>query len=414
MPSPLAFTIFFVVSTALISLFQYYLYRRFVKYLSIPQAESWYSTNLKRIALVIFIAANVPYAVIYFMRVLNVVVPDLVFTIMLYPFAIWQGGTLGMFIGLMIGKLFKYLFKFGKTLMRKIVGSSQVAGNPQPSQQPAFDPSRRKFVNAALYGVAAYSFGGSLYGVLTRDNYEVVHTTIAIKNLPERLKGLTIGLISDIHSGVYMSKRQMDEYVRAVNDLQADIIMVPGDFVNSMTEEVYPLAESFSNLKARFGVFGCLGNHDFFARDVDKISKELEQCGIHLLRNDHELLTINGEPLYLIGVDDRHENIDAAMKGITNDSACGIKILLCHKPYFFDRIHQRGIDLMLAGHTHGGQIVFAKFPGMDITPAALTTKYIAGHYLQGNSHLYVSRGIGTVGLPIRLNCPAEVTKITLA
>ena len=206
-----------------------------------------------------------------------------------------------------------------------------------------------------------------------------------------------------------------DDYVAALNNLKTDIIFVPGDFVNSQTDEVYPFVEAFSSLRAPYGVYGCLGNHDYYA-DVDVVAKEVDGCGIKLLRNDAVKILKGNSFINLVGVDDIPINgkpdpyLERALSSVQNSNP---RILLCHKPYYLETFASRNIDLTLSGHTHGGQIVFAKVGNLIVCPAALFSKYVWGLYEFGNSQMYVTRGIGTVGVPFRINCPPEITKITL-
>ena len=262
----------------------------------------------------------------------------------------------------------------------------------------------------------AYSFIGATAGVVGNGSYEITNTTITIPNLPEEFKGFTIGMMSDIHSSIFMNKDDMDEYVKTMNDLQTDLIVVTGDFVNSQTEEVYPFAEAFSNLQSPNGVYGCLGNHDYFAKDVERVAKEVDGCGIKLLRNDAVRIQKGNSYFNLVGVDDIGHNADPkdymtkALVFAKNDQP---KIMLCHKPYYFQQAKDLGIDLTLSGHTHGGQIVFGAINQKRISLAALFSPYISGLYNIDQSHLYVNNGIGFTGIPLRINCPAELTVITL-
>jgi uncharacterized protein len=276
--------------------------------------------------------------------------------------------------------------------------------------------SRRAFLRTGAIGISALAFIGSTYKISHTDGYDLIERTITIPNLPAEFRGFTIGLLSDVHSCVFMIKDDMDQYVNAMNALKTDITFVTGDFVNSRTSEVYPFAESFSALRAPHGVFGVLGNHDYFA-DVETVAKVVNDCGVKLLRNDAVKLTLGSSFINLVGVDDighgarAADYIKRALVSVTNAQP---KILLCHKPYFMDDFAANRFDLVLSGHTHGGQIVFAKIDDTYITPAALVSKYVWGLYRTNGTQLYVNRGLGSVGVPFRVNCPPEVTKITLA
>ena len=280
-----------------------------------------------------------------------------------------------------------------------------------------FSSSRRSFIQKGIFGISAYSFIGATPEMEENSICDIRRKTITIPHLPDEFKGFTIGMMSDIHSSTFMNKDDMNEYVQMMNGLETDLIVVTGDFVNSQTEEVYPFAEAFSNLKSPNGVYGCLGNHDFFAKDVERVAKEVDGCGVKLLRNDAVKIQMGNSFFNLIGVDDIGRNADPndymtrALAFAKNDQP---KIMLCHKPYFFEQAKDLGIDLTLSGHTHGGQIVFGVINNMPISLSALFSKYISGLYTIGQSHLYVNNGIGFTGLPIRINCPPELTVITLA
>jgi predicted MPP superfamily phosphohydrolase len=283
------------------------------------------------------------------------------------------------------------------------------------SYQP-YDKRRRVLLRQGVTILAGTAFTGAALGALRKDNYEVTSITIPIDRLPEEFEGFNIALISDIHSSVFMSKARMENYARVVNALQADLIAVTGDFVDSQVDEVYPFAEAFASLKAPYGVYGVLGNHDYYTHHVDEVARHVDDCGIKLLVNDRVTLKKDGKHLHVLGIDDIGSSsralklIDRTMAGIDRSVPT---LLMCHRPYYFDQAASRNIDLMLSGHTHGGQIVFTRTANDIITPARIASQYVAGLYTIGSSHMYVSRGVGTVGVPIRINCPPEVTKIVL-
>ncbi len=276
--------------------------------------------------------------------------------------------------------------------------------------------TRRDFLRTGTIGISSLAFVGSSYTISSNEDYDLVERIVTIPRLPEAFRGFSIGLLSDIHSSVFMNKEDMDAYVMAMNALSPDIIFVTGDFVNSKTSEVYPFVESFSQLKAPHGVWGVLGNHDYFA-DVETVSKEVDACGVKLLRNDAVTVAIGSSVINIVGVDDigrgarASEYIGRALSSVTNAAP---RILLCHKPYFMEDFSANAFDLVLSGHTHGGQIVFAKINDTYITPASLWSKYVWGLYRHNDTQLYVNRGLGSVGIPFRMNCPPELTKLTLA
>jgi len=235
--------------------------------------------------------------------------------------------------------------------------------------------------------------------------------TIPIRELPPQLDGLTIVQMSDIHAGVFMTESQMSDYVAMANDLKPDIVALTGDFVASSSREVAPFMRAISKLTGRIGVFGCLGNHDMFSQSERLLERGFDDAGFKLLRNENHYIDVNGAKLNVIGLDFflGRGGVEEALRLIARD---GTTLLLLHGPQGFPDAARMGIDLTLSGHTHGGQIAL-KLGDLLITPARLATMFLAGLYKIGDSHLYVNRGLGTTGPPIRINAPPEITHITL-
>ncbi len=399
-------------------------YYQFIHYL---KSQKFYKPSYKWWALIPFVLFDGMYLLVNFVWGRSFSPPDWFKYGAVYPFYIWISATFFISLWLLAGKLIKLPFllpvwiaKIFKPLREKI---KRVENKPAVQK---VNHSRRKFVRYATMGVSAYAFGGAAVGMLRHDSYIIEHKDIKIDNLPEELKGTTITLISDIHSGQYMNEHDMREYAELINSLGSDIICIPGDFVNSRAEEVPPLTKAFRDLKAKHGVYGSLGNHDFFMNGDYVASAISNETPIQMLRNDYRKITINGKELYMMGIDDTRgggmhmETVmrylgttEDKMKQQEQDMEGKPKILLCHKPYGFDELAPKNIDLILAGHTHGGQVVPVKLGNFNLSFAASVSKYIEGLYTIGKSNMYVSRGIGTVGLPIRLNCPPEVTVIKL-
>ena len=334
------------------------------------------------------------------------------------PFYIWQAATIGLGLAVLAGIIVSSPLRLARAVLKHLPWTApafrRMTGNPAVQR---FDASRRAFLVRGMEGLTAVSFGVATYGVFAgRSGYEFTDTTIPVRDLPPGLDGFTIGLVSDIHSSPFMTRKQMDGYCSALMSLGTDLIVVPGDFVNSQTEEVYPFAESFSALHAPCGVYGVMGNHDFYAPDPDRVAREVDACGVKLLRNDSVIIGKNGARFALMGIDDAGRSDRAASH--MQSAARGVpdalpRVLLCHRPYYVEEAAAMGMDLVLSGHTHGGQIVLGRIGPVVLTPAAIASRYIWGNYSVGQTQMYVSRGIGTVGLPMRVNCPPEITRITL-
>lgn len=286
--------------------------------------------------------------------------------------------------------------------------------------------SRRAFLNAGVIGISGMALTGCMSSMGGRNDVEIVRKTITVPNLPAAFRGKTIALVSDIHSSPFLDLQDLKHVAKLVKDLGADIIVMPGDFVTSHRNEALPLVEAFDGISAPLGVYGSTGNHDFYV-NADLVSAAVESAGIKMLRNDNTKITLGNESLYLLGIDDNDygqidhyvegksaPHVEAAFANIPERAAT---ILLCHKPYKFEEYAKTNVGLVLSGHTHGGQVVFGRIGGTVLSISSVATRFIDGLFRPdesvSSSQLYVTRGIGVVGLPIRVNCPPEITVISL-
>jgi predicted MPP superfamily phosphohydrolase len=274
------------------------------------------------------------------------------------------------------------------------------------------DLSRRRFVQMMLLAAASMPFAMSAYGAVAARSRKVVERVVVpIKGLPPPLDGFTIVQMSDVHAGFFMKESAMREYVEIANSLEPDLIALTGDFVATNRSEVAPFMRAMAGLRARRGVYGCLGNHDMFTDSEEEFERGFRAAGFKLLRSANDVIDVNGAALNIIGVDfiNWRDSLDNALRGIRLD---GTTVLLLHAPYTFPQAAAKGIHLTLSGHTHGGQIALT-LGDLILTPARLSTVFLAGLYKIGESHLYVNRGLGTTGPPIRIGAPPEITHLTL-
>lgn len=280
--------------------------------------------------------------------------------------------------------------------------------------QPAADPDRRLFLSRTLAG-GALAVGGGLaaYGSWRAFAAPVV-TELAVKipKLPRTLEGLSIVQLTDIHVGHFIQRKFMDELVQRTNALRPDLIAITGDLVDGDVPTLGGAVAALQNLKARFGRFFVTGNHDYYSGD-DEWTAFLETLGLQVLRNRHVSIGDAGGSFDLVGVDDwsggRRRgkpgyDLDKAIAGRDPDRAA---VLLAHQPSNFDVAAKRGMDLQISGHTHGGQLFpMTLFIGLE-------WEYSAGLYRHGDSHIYVSRGCGFWGPPMRVGSPPEIVKLVL-
>ena len=291
------------------------------------------------------------------------------------------------------------------------------------SASSAVNLQRREFLKKGTGIIAAAPFAFSGYGVfLGRVRFRVEDFDLWLPGLPADLDGLTIVQLTDIHAGPFMTEEQLASYVDAVNRLEPDLIVLTGDFVSFHREEVVPCVRGLEGLKARYGIYGCLGNHDFYARAEDELTSQFAARGIRLLRNDAVAIPIGNSRLGVLGVDDLRwgrPNLAQALRA-ANEASTEVRILLSHRPEIFPRAARRGVDVVLSGHYHGGQIKLV--PGTDgPSIASFLTQYPEGlfHLSRDGSAdsrkslLFVSRGIGVTALPVRFNCPPQIAHLTL-
>jgi predicted MPP superfamily phosphohydrolase len=280
-----------------------------------------------------------------------------------------------------------------------------------PAPQPAM--TRRQVVEG-VGGAALFGATGSMLGwgmARGRHAFELVEVPLRIPGLPRVLDGYVIAQVSDLHSGTFVGERELEEGLSLVRRARPDLVVVTGDLVDF--DPVYaPLAaRKLADLPARDGVTAILGNHDYYA-GADVVAATVKAAGIELLCDSGRIVRPNdGGGFALLGVDDvsstKHgragPRLESALAGVRLDAP---RILLSHQPYTVD-FWPGQVAAQLSGHTHGGQIN----PGFS--PLGLLLRYIAGAYQVGGTMLYVNRGFGTVGAPVRVGAPPEVTRFVL-
>jgi predicted MPP superfamily phosphohydrolase len=294
------------------------------------------------------------------------------------------------------------------------------SGDPRPPlDAPPTSVTRRRFLqgaSAALgVGLAAYAGTGG------RHQLEITYRTLAIANLPDAFLGFRFVQISDIHLEEFTEAWFLEQVVAQVNALNPELVLLTGDFVSRGPRSM-PVAyraaglcaEVLSGLKAsqRFAI---LGNHDA-AVGPEHVIPPMKAHGTPFLVDSYVALERGYDRLWICGTDDATNNptLDGTIPSDLSDPRAPV-ILMCHEPDYADVLaldpRFQKVDLMLSGHSHGGQVRLP-FAGPLILPP-LGKKYVEGLFHLGRTQLYVNRGIGTVGMPFRFDCPAEITEITL-
>ena len=320
--------------------------------------------------------------------------------------------------------------------------TNKLSARPALREDHVPDPSRRTFFRTASVVAGAAPFLGVMYGYAAeRLRYEVRRVEIPLTSLPPELDGMEIVQISDIHLSSYMSRGSVRRAVDMANDVGADLAVVTGDLVTGVHDSVYDCVDEVRRLHAPLGVYGCNGNHEIYARAEDLAERLYQQAGMKMLRRENAIINYKGAQLNLIGVDYQRERMPSGRKVQMLANVAPLirrdmpNILLSHNPNSFNRAAELGIELTLAGHTHGGQVQ-VEILDVSLSPARFITDYIAGLYHRpllmpdqpkrlgetiklmpnapkGLAALYVNRGLGTVGAPVRLGAPPEITHIVL-
>ncbi len=240
---------------------------------------------------------------------------------------------------------------------------------------------------------------------------EITQTDIHLRRLGPAYDGLKIVHLTDIHHSLYTPLHDVERAVNLANQLEPDLIVLTGDYVTFSPSYIWPVAQVLGKLSARLGVFGVLGNHDFQV-DADEMTRALEAQQIRMLRNSSFALSLGHSPLWLMGVDDLWwgaDDLDAVARHVP---AHDPKILLCHNPMGIRMAVKHQIDLVLSGHTHGGQVRLPLVGAIYGNPR-LGKRFIQGWNRLEGTQIYVSRGIGKVLLPLRVGCPSEIACLRL-
>jgi predicted MPP superfamily phosphohydrolase len=344
----------------------------------------------------------------------------------------WFTSAFFGFIAVKLVRGLEFAWRWGARRVKATMQERAAAKEASPSAVEILaDPGRRHFFKTATAVAGAAPFLGAVYGFAAeRLNYQVRRVEIPLANLPSALDGMKIAQLSDIHLSGYISRDDVRRAVDMANDLSPDLSVVTGDFITGASDPLVECIEELRKLAAPLGVYGCNGNHEIYAKAEDAAQHFFAQAGMKLLRSENARISFRGAQLNLIGVDYQRERGPGGKRiqtlaGVENLVRQDMpNILLSHNPNSFDRAAELGIELSLAGHTHGGQVQ-VEILDHRLSPARFITNYVAGLYARPlgkasavdataqASHLYVNRGLGTVGAPVRLGVPPEITLITL-
>ncbi len=277
------------------------------------------------------------------------------------------------------------------------------------------DTGRRHAINAAGGILMAAPLAVMGYGsLIQRTDFRVRELDAPLPGLHPDLDGLRVLQLSDIHLSAFLSEAELARVIDAAIELRPDLIVVTGDLISGRGDPLDACIRQLSRLKADAGVFGCMGNHERYAHAEDYATEAAARVGIRFLRGQSQQLRFGNSTLNLAGVDyqslaGKKDYLHGAERLIV-PGACNV--LLSHNPDVFPVAAQQGYNLLLAGHTHGGQVTL-EILDRSINPARYATPYVYGFYRSGAATAYVTRGIGTIAIPARIGAPPEISVLRL-
>ena len=343
------------------------------------------------------------------------------------PFHEW---VLSIFLTLLFTKLFFVIILFLGDTGRLFYGVINNIAKPKGKTITPFFPARRKFISEIAILVAAVPFTGFLYAMLKgKYDFKLHRQTLFFNDLPDAFDGFTITQVSDIHSGSFDNTEAVQRGIDLAKAQKSDLFVFTGDLVNNAAWEIEPYIDRFSQLKAPYGQFSILGNHDYGDyivweseaekhANLEKLKEYHHSLGYRLLLDENVVIEKNGQKISLIGVQNWGKgfiqlgDLNKALRGGDKDA---FKILLSHDPTHWEekvRYNPTTIHLTLSGHTHGAQFG-VEIPGFRWSPVQYRYLDWAGLVNEKNRYLYVNRGFGFLAFSGRLGIWPEVTVITL-
>ena len=338
--------------------------------------------------------------------------------------------AIGFFLSLLIFQLLVSVILLAEDVFR--IPQALYSFLKRVPEQTQFIPSRRKIISQIALGLASIPFASLLYGMYRgKYNYKVLSYKLEFEDLPDAFDGFKITQISDIHSGSFDNQTKVQYGVDLVNQQKSDLVLFTGDLVNNRADEIKPWIKIFNKIKAEFGVFSILGNHDYGdymswespaakRKNMEDLYDAHNEMGWDLLLNESRFIEKDGERLAIIGLENWGSGFKKAgdlNKALNKVSEKDFKILMTHDPSHWEAQvipHPFKIHLTLSGHTHGMQFGI-EIPGIiKWSPAKWRYKQWAGVYGENKQYLNVNRGFGYLAYPGRVGMWPEVSVITLS
>jgi predicted MPP superfamily phosphohydrolase len=275
-----------------------------------------------------------------------------------------------------------------------------------------FDPGRRRTLRLVTTAAIAAPAAVGSFAVIRRDNLTFRELDVRIPSLPPDLNGLRIAQLSDLHLSPFVDESTVRRAVSMANELRPHLTFVTGDLISTKGDPLDVCLSRLSELRAEAGLFGCMGNHEHYADAEDYTQREAARFGLRFLRREAAQLRFGSARLNLAGIDyqRRDQKYLVGMESLVDRES--FNVLLSHNPDVFPVATRQGYDLTISGHTHGGQVNLEMIhPSLNIS--RFYTPFVYGLYERERGRIYVSRGVGTIGLPARLGAPPEVVLLRL-
>jgi predicted MPP superfamily phosphohydrolase len=280
-----------------------------------------------------------------------------------------------------------------------------------------FQPTRRTFLRTTSLALCAAPAAVFAVGMVQRDKFQLVETNLPVAGLPRELEGLRLLQLTDIHLSMFLSESELARAVDMANSARADLVLITGDLITRRGDPLDACLGQLARLKSPRGpALGCLGNHEIYAHSENYTTIAGKRLGMEFLRSESRLLHFGDAVINFVGVDYQHMGHEY-LTGVERLMVPGVpNILLSHNPDVFPVAAKKGFAATISGHTHGGQ-VNVEILHENVNPARLITPYTKGLYRlnhdEGKSSIYVSSGIGTIGVPARIGVPPEITVLRL-
>ena len=389
---------FIVVLTAVLALMHLYLWKRLVKDTTRRGPARWVLT------VVLVGLGALLIATLFLPRV---------FGVRESPWYAWPGYLwFGLLFYLFLTLLVLEPVRLALRSWVKRAPSTAKAAEPEPDAGTQA-VNRRVFL-ARASAVAAGAASVALVGVgvsRAMGPPDLLRVPVRLRRLDAALNGFRIAVVSDIHLGPLAGRGHTERIVRMINETEPDLVAVVGDLVDGTVEELGPAAEPLRDLVSREGTFFVTGNHEYFVEDPSSWLRELERNGVHSLRNENTLIRRGAGAFTLAGVNDiagaQHSDPPDFDRALSGTDASRPTILLAHQPVMVDDAAGRGVDLQLSGHTHGGQMWPFHYLVRAVQPS------LAGLSTVGDTQLYVTRGAGFWGPPVRIGARPDISVVSL-